>query len=33
MSTELNIDPAAGLSENRSVTLYLHAVTINEVSP
>jgi hypothetical protein len=33
MSTELNIAPAEGLSENRSVTLYLHAITNNEVAP
>lgn len=33
MSTELNIGPAAGLSENWSITLYIHAVTNNEVSP
>lgn len=33
MSTELNINPTAGLSENRSVTLSIQAVTNNEVSP
>lgn len=33
MNIELNIAPSAGLSENRAVTLYLHAVTNNEVSP
>ena len=33
MNKELNIDPAAGPAKNSSVTLYLHAVTTNEVSP